>query len=189
MNYTENYERWLHEPKLDTDSRRELEAIAGDHDEIEMRFLGNLDSYKEVGANEVIPEEFETSLEVFARVLNHYLVPRQTIDQYVSAIRRENYGMQRRLGMGGSIMDSLPDLQLVAYAVEEGSPLAGKTIAQAALRKEHGVTAAGVRRGDTINNNPNAQTQLLAGDIVYLLATQEALAKAAVLFHTEGRAA
>ena len=43
MNYTENYERWLHEPKLDADSRRDLEAIAGDHDEIEMRFLGNLE--------------------------------------------------------------------------------------------------------------------------------------------------
>lgn len=156
---------------------------------VRTRFLGNLNSYKEVGANEVIPEEFETSLEVFARVLNHYLVPRQTIDQYVSAIRRENYGMQRRLGMGGSIMDSLPDLQLVAYAVEEGSPLAGKTIAEAALRKEHGVTAAGVRRGDVINNNPDAQTQLLAGDVVYLLATQEALAKAAHLFHTEGKEA
>ncbi len=156
---------------------------------VRTRFLGNLDSYKEVGANEVIPEEFETSLEVFARVLNHYLVPRQTIDQYVSAIRKENYGMQRKLGMGGSIMDSLPDLQLVAYAVEEGSPLAGKTLAQAALRKEHGVTAAGVRRGETINNNPDAQTQLLAGDIVYLLATQEALAKAAPLFHTEERSA
>ena len=156
---------------------------------VRTRFLGNLNSYKEVGANEVIPEEFETSLEVFARVLNHYLVPRQTIDQYVSAIRRENYGMQRRLGIGGSIMDSLPDLQLVAYAVEEGSPLAGKTIAEAALRKEHGVTAAGVRRGDAINNNPDAQTRLLAGDIVYLLATQEALTKAARLFHTEGGSA
>lgn len=157
---------------------------------VRTRFLGNLDSYRKVGANEVIPEEFETSLEVFARVLNHYLVPRQTIDEYVSAIRRENYGMQRRLGMGGSIMESLPDLRLVAYAVEEGSPLAGKTIAQAALRKEHGVTAAGVRRGESINNNPDAQTQLLAGDIVYLLATQEALTKAAWLFHAgEGSAA
>ena len=77
----------------------------------------------------------------------------------------------------------------MAYAVEEGSPLAGKTIAEAALRKEHGVTAAGVRRGDAINNNPDAQTRLLAGDIVYLLSTQEALSKAAWLFHTEGRAA
>ena len=156
---------------------------------VRTRFLGNLNSYKEVGANEVIPEEFETSLEVFARVLNHYLVPRQTIDQYVSAIRRENYGMQRRLGMGGSIMESLPDLQLQAYEVEEGSPVAGRTLAEAALRKEHGVTAAGVRRGESINNNPDAQTRLQAGDVVYLLATQEAMTKAAWLFHAEtGRA-
>lgn len=156
---------------------------------VRTRFLGNLNSYREVGANEVIPEEFETSLEVFARVLNHYLVPRQTIDEYVSAIRRENYGMQRRLGMGGSIMESLPDLQLQAYEVEEGSPVAGRTLAEAALRKEHGVTAAGVRRGESINNNPDAQTRLQAGDVVYLLATQEAMTKAAWLFHAEtGRA-
>ena len=139
-----------------------------------------------MGANEVIPEEFETSLEVFARVLNHYLVPRQTIDEYVFAIRKENYGMQRRLDMGGSIMESLPDLQLQAYTVEEGSPLAGRTIAEAALRKEHGVTAAGIRRGEEINNNPSAQTLLLAGDVVYLLATQEAMTRAARLFRTEG---
>lgn len=153
---------------------------------VRTRFLGNLNSYKEVGANEVIPEEFETSLEVFARVLNHYLVPRQTIDEYVFAIRRENYGMQRRLDMGGSIMESLPDLQLQAYTVEEGSPLAGRTIAEAALRKEHDVTAAGIRRGEEINNNPSAQTLLLAGDVVYLLATQEAMTRAARLFRAEG---
>lgn len=156
---------------------------------VRTRFLGNLDSYKEVGANEVIPEEFETSLEVFARVLNHYLVPRQTIDEYVYAIRKENYGMQRRLELGGSIMESLPDLLLQAYAVEEGSPLAGKTLAEAALRREHSVTAAGIRRGDAINNNPSAETVLLAGDVVYLLATQEAMNRVAGLFRAEGNKA
>lgn len=152
---------------------------------VRTRFLGNLDSYKEVGANEVIPEEFETSLEVFVRVLNRYLVPRQTIDEYVYAIRKENYGMQRRLEMGGSIMESLPDLLLQAYTVEKGSPLAGKTLAEAALRREHGVTAAGIRRRDAINNNPSAQTVLLAGDVVYLLATQENMNRVAKLFRAE----
>ena len=88
-----------------------------------------------------------------------------------------------------AIMESLPDLQLQAYEVEEGSPVAGRTLAEAALRKEHGVTAAGVRRGESINNNPDAQTRLQAGDVVYLLATQEAMTKAAWLFHAEtGRA-
>ena len=152
---------------------------------VRTRFLGNLDSYKKIGANEVIPEEFETSLEVFVRVLNHYLVPRQTIEQYVSSIRSKNYDMQRSSSIKKAMMDSLPDLQLAAFTVEKHSPLADKTIAHAALRKEHGVTAAGVRRGSSINYAPNAQTLLLAGDIVYLLATQDALAKASWLFHSE----
>ena len=43
MNYMENYKRWLDNPKLDAESRRELEAIADNHDEIELRFLGNLE--------------------------------------------------------------------------------------------------------------------------------------------------
>ena len=43
MNYMENYKRWLDNPKLDAESRCELEAIADNHDEIELRFLGNLE--------------------------------------------------------------------------------------------------------------------------------------------------
>ncbi|MBQ8743762.1 MAG: cation:proton antiporter [Mailhella sp.] len=150
---------------------------------VRTRYLGNIDHYRELGADEVIPEEFETSLEVCARVLNRYLVPRQDIDRYVDIIRSENYGMARRLDMGGSVMHCLPDLQLTAFTVEEGSPVAGKTIGEAALRREHGVTAAGLRRGEEINNTPSANTQLLPGDIVYLLATQEAIIKASGLFH------
>ncbi len=151
---------------------------------VRTRFLGNLDSYRKVGANEVIPEEFETSLEIFARVLTHYLVPRQTIDRYVTLIRQENYGMARKLDMGGSIMSSLPDLQLSAFSVEEGSPVAGKTIGECALRKQYGITAAGVRHGSTINNTPNADTVLSPGDIVYLLLTPETQAAASFLFHS-----
>jgi CPA2 family monovalent cation:H+ antiporter-2 len=149
---------------------------------VRTRYLSNIDHYRELGADEVIPEEFETSLEVFARVLNRYLVPRQDIDRYVSTIRRENYGMARRLDMGGSVMQSLPDLQLTALTVEEGSPLAGKTLGEAALRREHGVTAAGLRRGEEIDHAPSANTLMLPGDIVYLLATHEAINDAAHLF-------
>lgn len=151
---------------------------------VRTRFLGNLESYREVGANEVIPEEFETSLEIFARVLNHYLVPRQTIDRYVTLIRQENYGMARKLDMGGAIMSSLPDLQLSAFNVEKGSPVAGKTIGECDLRKQYGVTAAGIRHGDSVNNAPDADTVLHEGDIVYLLLTPETQAAASFLFHS-----
>lgn len=43
MNYMDNYKRWLDNRMLDAESRRELEAIADNHDEIKLRFLGNLE--------------------------------------------------------------------------------------------------------------------------------------------------
>ena len=63
--------------------------------------------------------------------------------------------------------------------------LAGKTLGEAALRREHGVTAAGLRRGEEVNSTPDANTMMLPGDIVYLLATQEAINAAAGLFLCE----
>ncbi len=152
------------------------------HIVVRTRFLSHLNTYMELGANEVIPEEFETSLEIFARVLNHYLVPRQTIDRYVASIRSENYGMVRRLDMGGMIMESLPKLQLSAFTVEPGCAVAGKTLVQVELRSRHGVTAAGVRRGERIDINPRADTRMEEGDVVFLLAPAEALARASALF-------
>ena len=42
---------------------------------------------EKLGANEVIPEEFETSVEIFSRVLNHYQLPRNVISEYINNIR------------------------------------------------------------------------------------------------------
>ena len=43
------------------------------------RYHTEVDDLIELGANEVIPEEFETSIEIFARVLHHFQVPRNLI--------------------------------------------------------------------------------------------------------------
>ncbi len=42
----------------------------------------------ELGANEVIPEEFETSVEIFTRVLAKYLIPKAEIEGLVAEIRQ-----------------------------------------------------------------------------------------------------
>ena len=44
-----------------------------------------------LGADEVIPEEFETSVEIFTRVLTKYLVPRENIEKLVAEIRADGY--------------------------------------------------------------------------------------------------
>jgi len=43
----------------------------------------------------VIPEEFETSLEIFSRVLHHFGIPRNKIVQLLEQIRVEGYEILR----------------------------------------------------------------------------------------------
>jgi CPA2 family monovalent cation:H+ antiporter-2 len=40
---------------------------------------------------EVIPEEFEASLEVFSRIMARYMVPREEIESYTEKIRAAGY--------------------------------------------------------------------------------------------------
>ena len=103
------------------------------HIVVRTRFLGEVDALRRLGANDVIPEDFETSIEIFSRVLGHYLVPRQTIERFVNSIRHEYYNMARQLRMTGMDLPSLADevltgLEVVACKVEPGCALDGKRL-------------------------------------------------------------
>ena len=58
-----------------------------------------MEEFKAAGADEVIPEEFETSIEIFCRVLKDYRIPNNIIEQQVELIRLEGYSMLRGLSL------------------------------------------------------------------------------------------
>jgi len=62
---------------------------------IRTRFLQEVERLYELGATEVIPEEFETSIEIFTRVLNHFSVPEEQIEEVKAEIRAESYRIFR----------------------------------------------------------------------------------------------
>jgi len=62
---------------------------------IRTRFLQEVERLYELGATEVIPEEFETSIEIFTRVLNHFSVPEEQIEEAKAEIRAESYRIFR----------------------------------------------------------------------------------------------
>jgi CPA2 family monovalent cation:H+ antiporter-2 len=57
--------------------------------------LSEVEELQTLGANVVIPAEFETALALFGRVLGLYDVPEQTTDALVERMRLENYGFLR----------------------------------------------------------------------------------------------
>jgi CPA2 family monovalent cation:H+ antiporter-2 len=151
------------------------------------RFLKEVKPLFELGANEVVPEEFETSVEIFTRVLKKYLIPRDEIEKLISEVRSDGYQMFRSLSKDSlSFSDltlNLPDIEISTLRVCERSPVDGKSLAQVELRKRYGVSILAIRRGERVLSNPGADMQLLGNDVVVALGTPDKIAVAMGLFH------
>ncbi len=149
---------------------------------VRTRYVSDIDQLYRTGASQVIPEEFETSVEIFARVLEEYHVPRNVISLQVDLMRRERYRMLRGLKLDGKSMDQLSQY-LVGTTTDtvlllEGSPAVGKTLAGLEVRSRYGVTViAVVRNGESIHNPPPDFT-LFAGDVLVLLGSHQELDQA-----------
>jgi CPA2 family monovalent cation:H+ antiporter-2 len=150
------------------------------------RYLREVPSLYALGANEVIPEEFETSVEIFTRVLMKYLVPQDEIEKFVAEVRADGYEMFRSLArVPTSFADlhlTLADVDIRTFRVDDDSPLVGKTLADIALRRQYGVTLVAIRRSDGVLSNPGGDTELQAHDILVLLGTPEQFPRVIGLF-------
>ena len=154
-----------------------------------IRYLREMSSLYALGANEVIPEEFETSVEIFIRVLMTYLVPQDEIEKFVADVRADGYQMFRSLSNIPSpitdLQGSLSDLDIRTYRVDENSPLAGQSLSELGLRRVYGVTLLVIRRERRVLSNPGADTRLEANDVLVILGTPENLAGLTGLFTEE----
>ncbi|HSM74124.1 MAG TPA: cation:proton antiporter [Desulfobacterales bacterium] len=139
---------------------------------VRTRFVTEIKPLKELGANEVVPEEFETSIGIFTRVLATYLVPVREIERFAAEVRGENYGFLCESGTPEqsfcSVRDVLTGHEVVSLEVDPGAPLEGKTLKEAALRQVHGLTVVAVKRGDQTLANPEADFRLQAADLAYV---------------------
>ncbi|WP_028583166.1 cation:proton antiporter domain-containing protein [Desulfogranum mediterraneum] len=153
---------------------------------VRTRFLKEMETLYKLGADDVIPEEFETSVEIFARVLAKYLVPRDKIEELVVQLRADGYEKFRshdRKSSSFSQLDlHLQEVEVTAMLIKEGSPLAGKSLAELELRKKHGVTILATRREEATITNLETEMTFEAGDILYMMGAPDRLAKIARLF-------
>jgi len=147
---------------------------------VRTRYLQEMGPLYELGANEVIPEEFETSVEIFTRILCKYLIPREEIERLVAEIRSDGYEMLRSFYKKSLSVSELklqlPDVEISSLKVAEKSPLVGKSIAEINLRKKFGVTVLAIRRNSQILSNPHANTQFFSNDTLVVLGLPEKIA-------------
>ncbi len=159
---------------------------------VRTRYIQELEALHELGASEVIPEEFETSVEIFTRVLNKYLVPRAEIERFISEVRSDTYEMfrsySRRPVNLSELRLQMPDFEITTFRIGEESKAAGKSLQQIALRKKYGVTMLAIGREGKFKANPHGEAELLPGDVAVVVGPRDKVARVAGLFH-EGQQA
>ena len=162
---------------------------------VRSRYVHEMDPLFALGTNEVIPEEFETSIEIFSRVLHRYLVPRDEIERQIRDIRRSGYEMFRTIsaahGPALGLQRFLSGLAFEVYRVDGGSVLAGRALAESGVRDRSGASVLAIHRADgTMVFNPSPEDVIHAEDLLLLLGTHEQISKAAPLFRIgDGRPA
>ena len=153
---------------------------------VRTRYVAAMEELQELGANEVIPEEFETSLEIFARVLRLYGVPRNAIEREVQTVRDEHYEMFRRLQLPDLKLDALKHFDVHAaletVEVEEGARAIGENPRSLNLREETGVTVIAVIRDGVALYTPDPEARFQPGDTVVLIGDREALRRGTQVF-------
>ena len=152
------------------------------HIVVRTRHLRELEELHQLGADDVVPEEFETSIEIFALVLRTYNIPQDLVMRKAEQIRREGYALLRRSELpelahhlrGGT----LSDVEVETCRIEEDSPAAGKTLAELSVRLRTGASIIAWTRSGVTESNPSKKTELLAGDVVVLLGTRDQIRRA-----------
>src|SRR5947199_1814307 len=156
---------------------------------VRVRRVGEIEELERLGANEVIPSEFETSIELFVRLLTHLGVPRHVARIQESIIRVQRYQALRGVGAAELLADTRRLIAggiLETAEVMEGSAASGRTLGELALRNRTGATVLSVVRSETPLQTPDGSTRLEAGDLVVLFGPHEAVDRACALLEPAG---
>jgi CPA2 family monovalent cation:H+ antiporter-2 len=154
---------------------------------VRTRYLAEVPHLRKLGADVIIPEEFETSVEIFAQVLRAYDVPRNVIHDLIERIRGDHYEVLRDTDLPTMPvvlphLDILRKMEIESCLLRDNSPVRNQTLSGLNLRARSGATLLAVRRGSEVLVNPPADLRFEVGDTVVLMGEPGQVQQALDLF-------
>jgi CPA2 family monovalent cation:H+ antiporter-2 len=153
---------------------------------VRARYVAEIHELERLGADEVIPSEFETSIEIFARLLAHLGVPRHVVRVQESLVRVGHYRALRGLGVSTEILAETRRIiaggLLETAQVMEGSEVCGRSLDELALRRRIGVSILNIVRDERPLPSLDGTTRLEPGDLVVLYGSHQGLDRSFRMF-------
>lgn len=142
---------------------------------VRTRYVKETSELLALGADEVIPEEFETSVQIFTNVLQNFLVPEDDIDQFIEKVRADNYQLFK-----GELKrpktyrpTNLVDFNITCLQMNaDSNKFLGKSLRELNLRADYGINILGIKRKSEMLESIQPEERLKQGDIIYIQGNQ-----------------
>ncbi|MGB8317763.1 MAG: cation:proton antiporter [Ignavibacteriaceae bacterium] len=146
---------------------------------VRTRFASDIDDLLNLGADEAIPEEFETSIQIFSIVLKRFHVPLNVIMQQVNLLRSEAYSLMRKEPGKFHALSNINEFLMAGvtevYYVKENNLFANSTLSEINLRAKTDATIIAIVREKQTVTNPSGKEIIKVHDTLVITGTHKAV--------------
>ena len=142
---------------------------------VRTRYVKEIEELIGLGADEVIPEEFETSIQIFNRVMDNFLIPQRQKASILNTLRTEDYRFFKPNFKNSPALEAvdIPDFNITTLKVGcDSGKILRKTIAELDIRNTFGVNILSIKRGEKVINAVSPNEIIKQGDILYVQGKQ-----------------
>lgn len=136
------------------------------------RQLSEIEELEACGADLVVAEEFESSIEIVTAVLRRLHVPGNVIQAEARLLRADGYQMLRTpmaTGLSDRLLQALAAGATETFLLAPDSVAVGQSLEILSLRTHTGITVVAVVRDNEPIRNPPPDLALAAGDVLVLM--------------------
>jgi len=136
------------------------------------RQLAEIEGLRDCGADLVVAEEFESSIEIVTAVLRRLHVPGNVIQAEARLLRADGYQMLRSApsaGLSDRLLEALAAGATETFLLASDSVAVDQSLEELGLRTRTGVTVVAVVRDNRPIRNPPPDLALRAADVLVLM--------------------
>ena len=152
---------------------------------VRTKYMADIEDLLALGADDVIPEEFETSIQIFSRVLKMFHIPNSIILAQGNVIRNKSYGIFREIRYTQEAFDQISQIlaqgTIETYFIAAGNPIIGQSIRDVNLKAQSGALIINIIRQNQTITNPPSEFILEAGDQLIIFGSHQAIDTALII--------
>lgn len=136
-----------------------------------------VDHLAKLGANHIVHPELEGGLEMVLHALVQLGYPLRKVYEYVETVRRDRYNTevtsQDEMRSLRGLMRVFDNTEIFWMDLQDGSPLIGRSLAEADIRARTGASVVAILREEKMIANPKSHTVFSAGDRIGVIGEPE----------------